>query len=217
MKKRIRRRIDQDPIVQRFVEVASKFCELVESGTRRRKVLIRQFVETLPELLHLALSLPTGRKSERIGKERTAIGRERNDQIRGRLKRPISASIRKSLYLESVIPVREFFKKARRLSDILGEFDRYYEVFDPFGEKEPIQTSLSYDLAEIWHDLKGPLNLFQLHEATAKQHAVYDWSLHVRIHWAESHAADALKALLYALREVDHEWQDWAMGFHKKK
>ncbi len=217
MKKRTRRRIEQDPIVQRFVGVASKFCELVESGTRRRKVLIRQFVETLPELLHLALSLPTGRKSERIAKERLAIGRERNDSSREHLKRPVSAAIRKSRYWDSVIPVKEYFKKARRLSEIFGEFDRYHEIFDPFRDREPIQTSLSYDLADIWHDLRGPLNLFQLKEATAKQHAVYDWSLSVRIHWAESHAADALKALLSALREVDHDWQYWAMGHYRPK
>lgn len=217
MKKRTRRRIEQDPTVQRFVEVASKFCELVDSGTRRRKVLIRQFVETLPELLHLALSLPTGRKSERIRKERTEIGRERNDRLRESIKRPISASIRKSPYWDSVIPVKEYFKKTRRLSEIFGEFDRYHEVFDPFRDREPIQASLACDLADIWHDLRGPLNLFQLNESAAKQHAVYDWSLSVRIHWGEYHAADALKALLNALRELDEDWEFWALGLHKKK
>jgi hypothetical protein len=58
--------------------------------------------------------------------------------------------------------------------------DQYWDVFNPLEDTEPVLNSLADDLADIYHDVKAGLILF---EANHFSDAVWDWRFNFQIHW----------------------------------
>jgi hypothetical protein len=82
-----------------------------------------------------------------------------------------------------------------------GEYDYYFEVFDPYKLEEPVTGHLSDDIFDIYRDLKRGLVAYNRGETGA---AVWEWRFHFEIHWGD-HAVDALRALQRACVRIDRE------------
>lgn len=78
-----------------------------------------------------------------------------------------------------------------RLASILGRYDGYFEVFDPFVQEEPVKASLADDLADIYLDLARPLTAFDAGEIAD---AAWDWRFAIRGHCGD-HLVDAMRAI----------------------
>ena len=87
----------------------------------------------------------------------------------------------------------------RRLSDL--PVNGYWDVFDPLkeDEKEPVHHSLADDLADIYRDLKGGLDLFDSGHVIE---AVWEWRFSFRTHWGQ-HLTGARRALHSYLQYED--------------
>jgi hypothetical protein len=194
-----------DSAVIRFVRLADQYCRLMESGTTSCKRLLRQTAELLPDLFAAAIHLPAGHKSSRLARELDLVWQDVQDR------RPLTdkerTRARLSRYHHTCIPTGRFFAISRRLARIFGEHNLYREVFDPYKDRDSCETTLSNALAEIWHDVKPMLLLFQMGDEPAMRHAVYRWALDVRLHWGDVHCCDALKAIFFALKRVHDDWE----------
>ena len=71
----------------------------------------------------------------------------------------------------------------------------YWEVFDPFENKEPVCSDLYDDIRDIAKDL---LDGMEEYDAGRPENAVFEWRFGLNNHWG-SHAVDAIRAL-HALR-----------------
>lgn len=199
--------IADDAAVQRFVDVAGRYCSLIERRPPAPpRQLLRGCVEILPELFAAALGLPQCEPSDAIRRELDCAWRLRHG-VATREERNIAEA---SKYTRTLIPVSEFFTLSRRLRRVLGKWDLHRGVFDPYTEKEAMVFSLSNDLAEIWHDLKQDLRLLRCAAEGARRHAVYDQRFRVGAHWGPNHWAGAMKATLSVLGEID---DCWLLGF----
>lgn len=70
---------------------------------------------------------------------------------------------------------------------LLGEFDSYYEVFDPeiqFGE-EMVTASISESLMDIYQDLKDFLTSYSFGTEDIMNDALYDCVSHFRAFWGQ--------------------------------
>lgn len=74
--------------------------------------------------------------------------------------------------------------------------DSYWEVFHPYQLEEPVASSLSDDIIDIYKDVKKGLFLYHKNEQTE---AVWQWKFSFDIHWG-GHAVDAIRALHYVSR-----------------
>ena len=198
--------IADHPAVIRFVGLADQYCRLLETGTASHKRLLRQSAELLPELLAAAIHLPAGRKSARIEQELRLIARDVDDGY------PLTDSERTraelSRYRHTFVSTKRFFVISRRLARILGDHNLYREIFNPYNDRDFIETTISNDLAEIWRDVKPMLLLFEMGEEPAMRHAVHQWAFDVRLHWGDVHCCDAMKTIFFALKErVDNDWE----------
>ena len=79
------------------------------------------------------------------------------------------------------------------LREKLGKLNEYWEVFDPTQKEEPVSSSLSIDIAEIYFDLKEAVDL--LASNVAREDVYFDWRFSFREHWSR-HAVSALKVAL---------------------
>ncbi|OWY70749.1 hypothetical protein B7486_14180 [cyanobacterium TDX16] len=190
--------------VVRFANLATVYCDLLESRPLSRKKLLREAGYILPELLAAALKLPVGRESKRISRELRQRSYEIGDTSWDVPKGPKARSSHR--YDHTFISIKQYFSLDKRLRRILGKYDLYHEIFDPYRDVYPIRMTLACDLAEIWHNVKPELLLFRTGEETAMRHAVHRWGLNVRIHWGMNHCADAMKAVYFALTDSDDYW-----------
>ena len=79
----------------------------------------------------------------------------------------------------------------KQLEALLAGRDSFRVVFDPWSGDEPVHSSLSDCLADIYHDLREGLAAF---EAGYPDEAVWEWRFGWEIHWGR-HAWEALAAL----------------------
>jgi hypothetical protein len=79
----------------------------------------------------------------------------------------------------------------RHLRALLGPYDNYFEIFDPYEEQEAVRGLISDDLAGIYLDLVNPLRDF---EAGRIGDAVWTWKVNVRGHCGD-HIVDAMRAI----------------------
>lgn len=82
-----------------------------------------------------------------------------------------------------------------------GEFDGYWEVFDPYEQAEPLMGSLSDDVLDVYRDLRRGLRIYDSDGPNAVPDAVWEWQFHREAHWGD-HAVDALRALQRAIQRV---------------
>jgi hypothetical protein len=77
-----------------------------------------------------------------------------------------------------------------------GNYEFYWEVFNPYHLDETVSSSLSDDIVDIYKDVKKGLILFDKNE---HKEAIWQWKFSFDIHWG-SHAVDAIRALHYVIR-----------------
>lgn len=161
-----------DPRVLAFAEAAERFCRVIE---RRSRVTKREFVHqcsrAIPELLlHFAPLYEV-----RIGR-----------QARNR-----ACACRKEK-----ITHEQWQRLFRSVATKLGKDNGYYEVFNPYvvEQNDPVYTSLSDDLADIYRDLKEGLQWYGRRDEPNVQAAVYLWRLNMHVHAAD-HCVSAMRPI----------------------
>ena len=79
----------------------------------------------------------------------------------------------------------------RLLGALLGRYDSYLEIFDPYQEDDSVRGLVSDDLADSYLDLVEPLAAF---EAGRVHDAVWSWRVSIRGHCGD-HIVDAMRAI----------------------
>ena len=74
---------------------------------------------------------------------------------------------------------------------MLGKYDAYHEVFDPYVDEAPVVGLISDDLADIYLDLVSPLVAF---EAGRVNDAIWEWRFGLRGHCGD-HLVDTMRAI----------------------
>jgi hypothetical protein len=191
--------------VERYFKLAKSYCDLVERKDITARRLLRGCVDLLPELFCAAIDLPAGMEDKKTQREMELASRLINGIW------PLTDADRKlaesSRLKGTVVTTKQFFALSRRLGRKLGRLNVYREIFHPFTDRDFIETTLCNDLAEIWHDVKQSLMLYQHGSRRQKLHAQYRAAGDVRIHWGKSHFTSGMKTILYALNELNDDWQ----------
>jgi hypothetical protein len=89
------------------------------------------------------------------------------------------------------VDTRTIESPMRRLGALLGQYDSYLEIFDPYEEGEQVRGLISDDLADVYLDLVEPLAAF---ESGRVQDAVWSWKLSIRGHCGD-HIVDTMRAV----------------------
>jgi hypothetical protein len=84
---------------------------------------------------------------------------------------------------------RSLFEELRRR---LGDADRYWTFLDPSIQTSLVEASLADDLADIYRELAGGIDL--LRSGAAPDEVLFRWRLGLDLHWGR-HAVAALRAL----------------------
>ena len=79
-----------------------------------------------------------------------------------------------------------------------GEFDPYWELFDPYTDDDPVAGSLSDDVLDTYCDVRRGLIALERGEV---DEAIWEWKFHFDHHWGD-HAADALRAVHRACQRI---------------
>jgi hypothetical protein len=79
----------------------------------------------------------------------------------------------------------------KTLTDLLGDYNRYKEVYDPLCDVDLIEPTLSDDLADIFLDLQSPWEDFQRGN---KEDAIWSWRFSIRGHCGD-HIVDSLRVI----------------------
>lgn len=172
---------DNAEIAARFAVVANRFCSVVDSASSTERAdLLLQIYRILPKLIDEAISLPDVRLSDS------------DDQVEGSGQPAFRANVRPS--------VQEWGQLYNLLKEKLGDWDRYWQVFDPTEDDEAIFGTLADDIADIYRDLKEGLVLIEAHEAPPED-IIWNWRLLFYSHWGK-HAMDALLAVHFRLQNA---------------
>ena len=162
----------------RFSAVARRFCAVVDSASGfEKKELLSQFYRILPKLIDEAIHLPDVELSDN------------DEQIK---KNTNGASRRKARQGE-----QEWGQLYNLLKEKLGDWDSYWQVFDPTEDTEAIFGSLADDLADIYRDVKEGIVLRETGEVPV-ENIVWTWRLTFGYHWG-NHAMDALRTIHFRL------------------
>ena len=157
---------DNAEAAKRFGLIAQRFCALVDSVPRLdRKELLFQFYRILPQLISEATGLPDVELADDVACSKSRLSHEQWTQLYDRLK------------------------------ETLGDWDLYWQVFDPTKDNEAIYGSLADDIADIYRDLKEGLD--DIHLARAED-IIWEWRLGFSSHWGK-HAIDALRTIHFRL------------------
>jgi hypothetical protein len=89
---------------------------------------------------------------------------------------------------------REFESPMGAIGALLGKYDVYAEVFDPVFDRESLLTHLSDDLADIYADLREPLEIFDRGGNNHLNEALWRWRFNIRGHCGD-HLVDALRPI----------------------
>jgi hypothetical protein len=146
---------DNAEIAGRFAVVANRFCSVVDSASSiERTDLLLQIYRILPKLIDEAISLPDVRLSDG------------DDPAEGNSQPAFRARVRQS--------EQEWGQLYNLLKEKLGDWDRYWQVFDPTEDDEAIFGTLADDIADIYRDLKEGLVLIIAHEAPPED-VIWNW------------------------------------------
>jgi hypothetical protein len=159
---------DQQP-VESFRELAASYCALVEGiEALERDKIHRRLAVLLPSLMSAAALLPD------------------LDPTSGADAPEISHEV--------------WFERFAAIGGKLGGDGGYWTTMHVHGSSEPkvINLALADDLADIWRDLRGGLDLLASGGEIAD--AVWEWRFGFKAHWG-THAAEALRAVHAWLRD----------------
>lgn len=143
--------------VVEFVTVANEFCGLIEKVHHLPVAQNLQSLQKVLPLLYLKATLLP--QTEKI----------LDDE------------------LEKYVSELDYNVWQQRWLEALGEYDSYYEVFDPniqFGE-ETVTASISESLLDIYQDLKDFLTAYSLGDEAIMNDALYDCVYHFEDSWGQ--------------------------------
>ncbi len=158
---------DPPQTVRDFIDVASRYCSLVEDrASYDAATFLFRVQELLPLLYHAALNLP---------EDEPGTG-----QV------PRLAHEEWSLIYNSL---------EAQLGDCDGYWE-IFDPFD-HESHEPLRASLASDLAEIYEDLKPGLVGWREGDLNSQLKCIWDWRFGFESHWGTMHLVDALKAVTW--------------------
>jgi hypothetical protein len=90
----------------------------------------------------------------------------------------------------------------KSLQNKLEGYDVYFEVFDPYDDKdhESISQTVSDDLSDIYFDLKSGLKEWSRASVAEQRSIIWDWKFGFASHWGH-HATGAFRTLFSLLFE----------------
>ncbi len=165
----------EDGRVSAFVEVAQRYCILIESHEEMsRQDFVKACAVALAQLFGTAVALAD--VSVEVTEGRVLDGMSHNEW-------------------------RAIFDSLGRK---LGELDSYWLVFDPYAVEAPITTLLSDDLSGVYRDLQDGFCVYGRTESDSHE-AVRHWSFSFLIHWGRhcSNALRASYSLLLMQFEAE--------------
>ena len=163
----------------RFGSVAQRFCGVVDSTPSMDRIeLLVKVYRILPQLIGEAISLPNVELNDDEGQEEE--------------RRKSRASVR--------LTDAHWGKLYEILKEKLGDWNLYWQVWNPTKDKEAIYGSLADDIADIYRDVKEVLVLSETQRAQPGD-SIWDWRLGFYSHWGK-HAIDALRTIHFLLEET---------------
>jgi Domain of unknown function (DUF5063) len=173
--------IDNAEIAGRFAGIANRFCSVVDSAANMERTdLLLKIYQILPKLIDEAISLPD-------------VGPSDSDD-------PIEENSLPASRPNARQSKQEWSQLYNLLKDKLGDWDQYWQVFDPTEDKEALSGTLADDVADIYRDLKEGLTLRETHQAPSED-IVWSWRFSFYSHWGK-HAMDALLAIHFRLQNA---------------
>lgn len=158
-------------LADRFRPVAQQFCSIIDSevASDRTEFLVWIY-RILPGLIGEATRLPT-----------VEFGDDEDEDEQMCIEQSHAAH-------GTELEKRRQLHNA--LKEKLGDWDLYWQVFDPTKDSEAIQGSLADDIADVYGDLKDGLNHMANDKAFPRD-AIFAWRLGFYSHWGR-HAMNAL-------------------------
>jgi hypothetical protein len=171
--------------VVEFVTVAKEFCLLVESATHHSTVNLIDLSRKMLSFLYLKACLLP---------DITPVLEEN---------------------LEKYVTELEYNRLLQKWSDKLGEYDTYFEVFDPeiqFG-KETVTASISESVLDIYQDLRDFLISYSMGIEEVMNDALGECINHFRDFWGQR-LVNVLRAF-HQLSVAEIEWDDYPNAVEK--
>ncbi|MDD5289385.1 MAG: DUF5063 domain-containing protein [Dehalococcoidales bacterium] len=163
------KRISETDAVKDFIDIADKFCSLVENREQLTDIkLLQQAFVILPELCVRASKLP--------------------EVVKTTLYRPSVMSSQESL------PI---MKALAKIIDGHDRYHETTEPWDE-NDKEVVSMCLSDDFTEIYENLKPSLRDWDKVTPAQRLDIIWEWKFVFGAHWGE-HAVIAFRALFMLL------------------
>jgi len=174
--------VSQQPAVVSFVDVATRYCTLIERAAPLTSAeLLAEVERLLPALYSTVLALPDVEPTD--------------DQCQ-----------------TERIPHEEWRVIHDQLREVLGARDEYREIYDPVAVSdpagaiergdEPVLVSLADDLADIWRELRAGLNTWSQADEMHRANILFEWRSMFSGHSGQ-HLVDALR-VIHWWRHVHH-------------
>jgi len=101
---------------------------------------------------------------------------------------------------------KEFEIIKNRTSELLGENQYYWTIFDPtenvFGNESPVMGDLLDDVMDIYKDIKYQLMILDLNTEESIENAVWGMKFDFWHHWS-NHAIDAIRTIHYVIEKTE--------------
>lgn len=162
-----------------FVTVANEYCAIVEKGTKASAQENLQKLQKILPLLYLKAAMLP--KTEQV----------MDDE------------------LEKYISELDYNVLHQKWLEMLGEYDNFYEVFDPeiqFGQ-ETVTASISENLLDIYQDLKNFLIAYSIGNEEVMNDSLYECTYHFEEFWGQQlvNVLRAVHMLVYSTVDFNEE------------
>ncbi len=140
-----------------FVTVANEFCSFMESAGQLEKLDFIKKIQKLLPLLYIKASLIP---------EMESVLNEANEKF---------------------VTEQEYDFVRDQVQAFMGELDDYSEQWDPkiAGSTEPVITSISENLADIYQDLKDFVSLYSMGTTEIMNDAVWECKMNFENYWGQ--------------------------------
>jgi hypothetical protein len=163
----------ESDVARRFSAIAERFCSRIEDHSSVGKAdLLAELYRILPKLIDEAASLPIVPLSDSEDDETEFSSPAGSNQLKVRMNG------------------EDWSQLYRSLQEKIGDWDKYWMVFNPTADKVAITGSVADDLADIYRDLKEGVIRLQSDSSQAG-YAIWSWRLSYYSHWGQ-HALNAL-------------------------
>jgi hypothetical protein len=179
----VEKQIEYAEAVAQFGAVAERYCAIVDAAAAvDRNEFLLQLYRFLPVLIDQAIRLP--RVEFNDDEEEDPEEETRIRQVRARAR----------------MTDEEWGRLYNSLKERLGDWDLYWQVWDPTKDTEAIRGSLADDIADIYRDLKEGICLGK-EDQVPNREATFEWRCGFYSHWGK-HAIDALRTIHFVLADT---------------